>query len=90
MADSDVVNIGAERFAALLQEAAKLGAEEALRELGLEKPEDRNDLREAVKFGRMLKKTQENIWTTVVSSVTKALLLAALAGVALGILKQVP
>lgn len=93
MADAEnyrVREFSARELAELLKEQAKLGAEEALRELGLEKPEDRNDLKEALEVARIWKRTKASIWDTTVKVITTAILGALALGMALGIIKQVP
>lgn len=90
MTDASGLRISATELDALLEKAATRGAERALRELGLEDPDDRDDLREALDFARLWRKARSSAFDAAVKAITMALLTAVAAGIAMGLIKQVP
>lgn len=90
MIDAGGYRISATELDALLEKAATRGAERALRELGLEDPDDRGDLKEALELAKVWRRTKASVWDTTVKVITAAVLGALALGMAMGLIKQVP
>lgn len=74
MTDAGGYKISASELDALLEKAATRGAERALRELGLEDPDDRDNLKEALGLGKSWKKAKDAVVDTTVKIITAAIL----------------
>lgn len=84
------ITISASELDTLLEKAAQRGAEKALEELGLEKPADRDDLKEALELAKIWRRTKASVWDTTVKMLTAAVLGALALGMAVGLVKQIP
>lgn len=90
MTDSNGYKISPVEMAALLEQAAKRGAEKAFEELGLGDPKAREDLKEAIGLARAWREARSTVAKTILQAITLGMIGALAVGAAMGLVKQVP